>query len=112
MGCSDKWWTISDDLSGRQAGAAIREVLSVNVLPFLERFPTDQSILDAYASGEWKLSLPDAREVQIILLAALGMNEQASDRVKHYEIDFRSGLASRRACDFLERFDCAYPGLR
>jgi hypothetical protein len=107
----DRWWSSSDGDDFRTAFAAITTSLSEKALPFLNGLNTDRGILALYETGRVDGFEIDRDETRAVLVAHLGLSDEASERIKHYAIRWVPSAASKRAKKFVSayhtRFDIA-----
>jgi len=104
---SDKWWTVRDEISGQMALTEIDEVLQSKGLPFLDVLQTNKDILDRYETGEVLGFEIERDETRLLLLAAIGANDEARKRLEEYRTRWPNTGATDRAAKFLKDFEAA-----
>jgi hypothetical protein len=98
---NDVWWTSNDGDEFRKAFAADSICLSEKAIPFLNGLDTDEGILALYDTGMVMGFEIDRDETRAVLLARVGLKDQAFERIREYAAKWPFSLASKRAERFL-----------
>jgi Domain of unknown function (DUF4304) len=104
----DRWWSSIEGDDFRAAFIAISTCLSEKALPFLNGLNADRGILALYETGRVDGFEIDRDETRAVLAAHLGLNDEASERIKHYEIRWAPGATSKRAKKFVTTFHARF----
>lgn len=104
IGPSDIWWSSKDGDGFRSAMAAIASCMSKQAMPLLDRLRSDNGILAFYDTGVVMGFEIDRDETRAVLLAAMGLIDEACERLKQYEAKWPLTAASERAQNFVAEF--------
>gem|GEM_PF-6391163 len=104
----DYWWTIRDEQSAMNAYNAIVSSLDSRDIAFLNSLQSDIGILELYNSNQVFGFQIDADETRLVLLGHLGQDKDASERLRHYEIDWVPTAAVERAKRFLGSYRATF----
>lgn len=110
IGPNDIWWTFNDGDEFESTMAAITSGLSEKAIPLLNGLTTDSGVLAFYDTGSIMGFEIDRDEARAVLLAAMGMRDEAYERLKEYEAQWLRTAASERAQKFVSDFKNKFVG--